>query len=116
MQTVRTGNETYRVLVRTLSTGQRLAVAQETAVRDEIARNSALRTLMPFLILVPILLLVVADLVRKIFKPVADLAIEIDQRSEQELHPIAAEPLPAEIRPFVGAINRLLRTCRTVNG
>lgn len=109
LQTVRAGNETYRVLVRTLNTGQRLAVAQETAVRDEIARDSALRTLMPFLILVPILLLVVADLIRKIFKPVADLSIEIDQRGEQELHPIAPEPLPAEIRPFVGAINRLLR-------
>ncbi|HTD03880.1 sensor histidine kinase [Undibacterium sp.] len=108
MQTVRAGNEDYRVLVRTLNTGQRLAVAQGTSVRDEIARDSALRTLMPFLILVPILLLVVADLVRKIFKPVADLSIEIDQRGEQELHPIASKPLPAEIRPFVGAINRLL--------
>lgn len=109
LQTVRADNERYRVLVRTLSTGQRLAVSQETAVRDEIARDSALRTLTPFLILVPILLLVVADLVRKIFKPIADISIEIDQRSEQELHPIAPEPLPAEIRPFVGAINRLLR-------
>lgn len=108
MQTVSAGNETYRVFVRTLGSGKRLAVAQETAVRDEIARDSALRTLMPFLILVPILLLVVANLVRKIFKPVADLSIEIDRRGEQELHPIAAEPLPAEIRPFVGAINRLL--------
>jgi len=109
MQTVSIGDETYRVLVRTLTTGQRLAVAQETAVRDEIARDSALRTLMPFLILVPILLLVVANLVRKIFKPIANLSIEIDQRGEQELHPIAADPLPAEIQPFVGAINRLLR-------
>ena len=108
MQTVSIGNETYRVLVRTLGSGERLAVAQDTAVRDEIARDSSLRTLMPFLILVPILLLVVAVLVRKIFKPVADLSIEIDQRGEQELHPIAPEPLPAEIRPFVGAINRLL--------
>ena len=108
LQTFGTGNETYRVLVRTLGTGQRVAVAQDTAVRDEIARNSALRTLLPFLILVPILLLVVAKLVRKIFKPVADLAVEIDQRGEHELHPLAHEPLPAEIRPFVGAINRLL--------
>lgn len=108
MQTISIGDGTYRVFVRTLGTGEHLAVAQETAVRDEIARDSALRTLMPFLILVPILLFVVANLVRKIFKPVADLSIEIDRRGEQELHPIAPEPLPAEIRPFVGAINRLL--------
>jgi two-component system, OmpR family, sensor kinase len=108
MQTVSIGNKAYRVLIRTLGSGERLAVAQDTAVRDEIARDSSLRTLLPFLILVPILMFVVAVLIRKIFKPVADLSSEIDQRGEQELHPIAPEPLPAEIRPFVGAINRLL--------
>jgi two-component system, OmpR family, sensor kinase len=108
MQTVSIGNKAYRVLIMTLNSGKRLAVAQDTAVRDEIARDSAMRTLLPFLILVPILMFVVAVLIRKIFKPVADLSSEIDQRGEQELHPIAPEPLPAEIRPFVGAINRLL--------
>ena len=86
----------------------RIAVAQETGVRDEIARDSALRTLMPFLILVPILLLIVADLVRKMFRPIASLSAEIDQRAEQELHPIEESHLPAEVRPFVVAINRLL--------
>ncbi len=108
MQTISLGDGTYRVLIRTLGSGERLAVAQDIAVRDEIARDSALRTLLPFLVLVPILLLVVAVLIRKIFKPVAELSIEIDHRGEQELHPIAPEPLPAEIRPFVEAINRLL--------
>lgn len=108
IQNVSIGSETYRVFVRTLGSGVRLAVAQETAVRDEIARASSLRTLLPLLILVPFLLLVVAGLVRKIFKTVADLSVEIDQRGEQELHPIALEPLPSEIRPFVEAINRLL--------
>ena len=108
MQTVGIGKDTYRVMIRTLRGGERLAVAQDTAVRDEIAQNSALRTLIPFLVLVPILLLMVALLVRKIFKPVADLAIEIDQRGEHELHPLAPKNLPAEIRPFVDAMNRHL--------
>lgn len=109
LQTVRANHESYRVLVRTIGSGERLAVAQETAVRDEIAMNSSLRTLMPFLVLVPILLLVMAYLIRKIFQPIAALSIEIDQRSEQELHPIAPEPFPAEIRPFISAINRLFK-------
>lgn len=108
MQTVRIGDKRYRVLVRTLGSGDRLAVAQETAIRDEIARNSALSTLLPFLILVPILILVVAILIGKIFKPVADLSEEIDRRGDLELYPLDPNPLPAEIRPFVGAINRLL--------
>ncbi|MDR3568778.1 MAG: ATP-binding protein [Syntrophobacteraceae bacterium] len=108
MQTVSIGKKTYRVFVKKLGSEKRLAVAQDTEVRDEIARYSSLRTLMPFLILVPILLVVVANLVRKIFKPIKDLSAEIDQRGEHELHTIAHEPLPAEIRPFVRAINRLL--------
>lgn len=108
MQTIHSGHHRYRVLVKTLASQQRIAVAQETAVRDEIARDSGLRTLMPFLILIPLLLLLVAHLVRKMFLPIAKLSAEIDGRNEQELHALAAEPLPIEVRPFVVAINRLL--------
>lgn len=100
--------ETFRVFVKTTSHGARLAVAQETEVRDEIAYNGALRTVMPFLVLVPILLLVVAKLVREIFRPIATLAGEIDSRGDDELHPLTADALPSEIRPFITAINRLL--------
>lgn len=109
LQTVLVGDDTYRVLVKVVSGGARLAVAQETAVRDETARDSALRTLTPFLVLVPVLLLVVAGLVRQIFRPVSALSAEIDSRGDQALHPIATAPLPTEIQPFVGAINRLLQ-------
>ena len=55
-----------------------------------------------------LLLLVVGDLVRKLFRPIATLAAQIDQRAEQELHPIDEQHLPTEVRPFVVAINRLL--------
>jgi two-component system OmpR family sensor kinase len=63
---------------------------------------------LPFLILLPVLLLVVGDLVRKLFRPIAKLCAEIDQRAEQELHPIDERHLLSEVRPFVVAINRLL--------
>ncbi len=108
LHTLDVNGEPFRVMVKTTSSGEQIAVAQETGVRDEIARDSALRTLMPFLILVPILLLIVADLVRKMFRPIASLSVEIDQRAEQELHPVEVTHLPAEVRPFVVAINRLL--------
>lgn len=108
LHTLEAGGERFRVLVRTTSVGQRIAVAQETGVRDEISRDSALRTLLPLLILIPVLLLIVADLVRKMFRPIADLATEIDRRAEQEMHPVRESHLPVEVRPFVVAINRLL--------
>lgn len=108
LQTVEIEGETFRVLVKTTLLGERIAVAQETGVRDDIASDSALRTLMPFLILVPILLLLVADLVRKMFLPIASLSSRLDQRAEDDLQPVPQDDLPSEVRPFAAAINRLL--------
>lgn len=108
LQTLELDGETFRVLVRPTADGGRIAVAQETSFRNEIARDGALRTVMPFLVLVPVLLLIVADLVRKMFRPIAALSGEIDQRAGQALHPVEAGHLPVEVRPFAVAINRLL--------
>lgn len=108
LQTVEIEGETFRILVKTTQLGERIAVAQETGIRDDIASDSALRTLMPFLILVPILLLLVADLVRKMFLPIASLSARLDQRADDDLQPVPQEDLPSEVRPFAAAINRLL--------
>ncbi|MDE2369199.1 MAG: two-component sensor histidine kinase [Burkholderiales bacterium] len=108
LQTLNLDRETFRVLVGTNAAGERYAVAQESGFRDEIARASALRTLLPFGILVPILLLIVADLVRKMFRPISALSQEIDRRADQALHPVDERHLPIEVRPFAVAINRLL--------
>ena len=108
LSTVNIAGENFRVLVRATAGGERIVVAQEADVRDKEARESAWHSLMPFLILFPVLLLVVSDLVRKLFRPIASLSNEIDQRDKQALPPIDENHLPTEIRPFVVAINRLL--------
>ena len=98
----------YRVLASSLPEGVRIAVAQETVARDELAKDSAMRTVVPLLVLVPILLLVVADIVRKLLRPVARLAAEVEGRGDGQLHALSEQGLPTEIRPFVMAINRML--------
>jgi two-component system OmpR family sensor kinase len=108
LQTRDVEGESFRVLVKTTASGERIAVAQEADFRNEIARDGALRTVLPFLILMPVLLLIVADLVRKMFRPIAALSKEIDLRADQALHPVEDGHLPAEVRPFAVAINRLL--------
>jgi two-component system OmpR family sensor kinase len=108
LSTLKIAGEDFRALVRTTARGERIVVAQETGIRDKEARESALRSLLPFLILFPVLLLVVGDLVRKLFRPIATLSDEMDRRDKQALHPIDELHLPTEIRPFVVAINRLL--------
>lgn len=108
LRTLDASGRPLRVLIRTLANGDRIAVAQEAGVRDDAARESAWRTAMPLLILVPILLLVVADLVRKMLRPIASLSAEIDARSEHDLQPVRTDHVPVEVQPFVAAINRML--------
>ncbi|NNM58162.1 ATP-binding protein [Acidocella sp.] len=108
MQTATEGGVTWRVYVRTLASGTRIAVAQQTAMRDEIAINSAIRGVIPVLLLIPLLVLTLAALVRKTLRPLKKLAAELDGRGEDDLQPLPDTPMPSEIRPFAVAINRLL--------
>ncbi|MFV0282315.1 MAG: ATP-binding protein [Castellaniella sp.] len=112
LHTLEADDETFRVLVRTTASGERIAVSQESDLRNEIASEGAFGAIMPLLILMPVLLLIVAHLVRKMFHPIAVLSREIDQRAGQELHAIEAHRLPVEVRPFAVAINRLLARVR----
>lgn len=111
MRTLTLGNREWRVVVRTLAPGTRVAVGQQTSDRNEIARNSAVATLIPFLVLAPVLVGVVFLLVRHMFKPLARLAAELDVRPDHDLSEIrvTGDPqLPAEIVPFLVANNRML--------
>lgn len=108
LHTMELGRTSYRLFVKALAPGVRIAVAQETAARDEIAGVSALHTLLPFLLLVPVMLVLVPGIVRRMFRPIAVISGEINRRGEEDLHPLVLEPLPVEVRPFGAAINQLL--------
>jgi two-component system OmpR family sensor kinase len=111
IRTLTLDNREWRVVVRTLAPGIRVAVGQQTSDRNEIARNSAVATLIPFLVLAPALVGVVFLLVRHMFKPLARLAAELDVRPDHDLSEIrvTGDPqLPAEIVPFLVANNRML--------
>ena len=108
LQTVTVGNEQWRVFVKTNDKAVRVAVGQQTTVRDAAARASALRTLMPILFLVPVLVLLVGVLVRQMFKPLKSLSDELGRRSVHDLRELDESALPSEVRPFMTEINQLL--------
>lgn len=115
LQTVLVAGEPWRVFVKTNAKGVRVAVAQQTKVRDAAARKSALRTLMPILFLVPVLVLLVGALVRQMFKPLQRLSDELGRRQEHDLGELDSQGLPSEVQPFVARINDLLgRTGRSL--
>ncbi|MCE1250428.1 MAG: ATP-binding protein [Comamonadaceae bacterium] len=106
--TLNAAENSWRVLVARAPNGESFAVLQDMRLRNELARYGALRTVLPFVLLIPVLLLLVAELLRKLFAPIALLAHEVDARSESDLHPIPEAGVPTEVRAFVRAINRLL--------
>ncbi|QIK38709.1 two-component sensor histidine kinase [Caldichromatium japonicum] len=83
-------------------------IAQPTDARDEIAINSALRTLIPLLLVFPLLIFAIVRIVRREFNPVIELARDLDAQAVDRPRAIEVEGLPSEITPFVQAINRLL--------
>ncbi len=108
LHTLTSEGERFRVYVRTLGAGRRVAVAQPTELRDQIALDGALRTVLPLLVLLPILLGIIVLLVSRMLLPVRRLAAALDARGEDDLQTLPATDIPQEIRPFVLAINRLL--------
>lgn len=116
LQTVAIGRETWRVFVRTNARGVRVAVAQQTAVRDAAARSNAWRTVMPILFLGPVLVLMVMLLVRAMFQPLQRLAMQLGARREHEVGELDRAALPSEVWPFVTEINKLIaRTVRALS-
>lgn len=105
---IRHRGEDYRVYIQKLKDGSRIAVSQETQIRDQLAQQSALYTTLPILILVPLLIVLVLILLRLMLKPLAALARTVEARRDDELQPLSAQGLPSEITPLVTAINGLL--------
>jgi two-component system OmpR family sensor kinase len=111
IQTLTLNGREWRIVVRTLAPGVRVGVRQQTSDRNEIARNSAVATLIPFVVLAPVFVGVVFLLVGHMFKPLRRLASELDARPDHDLSEIYVTgdaKLPAEIIPFLVANNRLL--------
>lgn len=116
MHTLDIAGDPYRVIVRTTNLGERIAVSQGLEIRDEIAIESAFRSVLSLLILLPLLLLVVTLLIRSALRPVDLLAADVDRRSDRDLSPVRHEHVPTELVAFVNAINRLLgRVARAVD-
>ncbi len=107
-QSILVQHKLWRVFVKTLTNKERIALAQDTELRNEIAIDGGLRTLLPTVILIPLLIVVINLLIRRSFIPIEELAHRMDQRTDNELGQVPTDGIPVEIRPFVGAINRLL--------
>ena len=96
---------------RTFATQQRgltIQVAQPLAVRNRLAFTAAWRTLLPFVVALPLMGLLIWRLVGRELKPIETAAQAVARRSPQSLQPIETANVPVEIEPLVSALNGLL--------
>ena len=85
-----------------------IQVAQPMRVRERQAVELALRTLTPFVLLMPMLVLFIWFAVGHSLEPFKRLTALVRSRKVTALDPMPKSNLPTEVQPLVGALNDLL--------
>jgi two-component system sensor histidine kinase QseC len=86
--------------------GWQVGVGQRMEERNELTRDLVLSQLSLWVLALPVLGAGILASVRHALRPLKGLATELEQRSPDELKPFAP-PDSKELRPLVGAMNRL---------
>ena len=84
-----------------------VAAGQRVQERDELVRKLVSSQMLPWLMVLPVLLLAMTWAVRKALSPLRHLAADLQRRGADALHPLAATDAPAELRPLITAMNGL---------
>jgi two-component system OmpR family sensor kinase len=88
--------------------GLTIQVAQHKLAREVLAFGAAWRTLLPFVIALPLMGLLIWRLVGQEVKVLESTARAVARRSPESLDPISGESVPEEVLPLVHALNGLM--------
>jgi len=109
LQTIQQGEVLWRAIVSQDVLGQRFAVAQHMAQRNDLALEVAALALLPLVLSIPVLLLVLNRVLTRAFAPMAAMTAEVDRLDGSQLKALDERPVPLEALPLVQAINRMVR-------
>lgn len=84
-----------------------VASGQRVYERDELVYGLTVSQVVPWLLVLPILLGVMAWAVRRALSPMTRLTRELQVRPADDLQPLAENRAPAELKPLIGAMNGL---------
>ncbi|MEJ2361307.1 MAG: ATP-binding protein [Gammaproteobacteria bacterium] len=105
--TVKTPDGTWRVYaIQYLD--ETVEVAQPLSVRDTQAASAALRTLTPFMFLLPLLGLLIWFIVDRGLRPLTQLTRAVLTRTPDSLEPLDEAASSKEVQPLILALNELL--------
>ena len=85
-----------------------IQIAEPSNVRERLARTSAVRVIVPLLLLLPMLFVAAAWIVRSSLAPLRRIAGEVKRRDAGSLAPLPTDALPEEVEPLISELNRLL--------
>ena len=101
-------DEPWRLVWLTTPDGRyRIVVGQEREYRDDMALDIVASQLVPWLIALPLMLLLLVWLVSRALAPLHKLAARLRQRSPDDARKLETLRLPLEIKPLVEALNTL---------
>lgn len=84
-----------------------IAVGQEWEYRQEMATDIMVAQFMPWLMALPIMLLLFLWLLTRALRPLKDVAKQLYHRKPDELTPVQVTRIPSEVRPIIDSMNVL---------
>jgi two-component system OmpR family sensor kinase len=83
-------------------------IAQPISVRDYLAASFAIRSLIPFFLLIPVILLLAGVIVKRRLQPLQHIAQAMEARTATDLQPLPMQNLPSEVATITHSLNDLL--------
>lgn len=84
-----------------------VAAGQKTYERDEVVYSLTASQVVPWLLVLPVLLLSMNWAARRALEPLRQLTTDLQGRGADDLAPVPTRSTPAELKPMVGAMNGL---------
>jgi two-component system sensor histidine kinase QseC len=84
-----------------------VAAGQRLAERDELVRDLVFGQMLPWLLLLPVLMAIIAWAVRRALKPLRGIVAELQGRGADNLGPVPERDAPSELRSLLAAMNAL---------
>lgn len=88
--------------------GRVIQVAQRSSVRHDLAQQTALNTLWPIVVLIPLVCIAVVLIVSQSMRRVNHLGTQVQTIDVGHLQPLATHGVPIELKPFIESINLMI--------
>lgn len=100
--------EPWRVYyLHALAGGWLVATGQKQDERDELVYDVSLGQLLPWIVMLPVLMVAMAWAVRRALAPMQDVAGMLQRRAADDLTPLPVDATPGELQPLLVAMNAL---------